>query len=114
MRVFVIAIVAIFLSLAFTLRIGSAGKAACVYRQMLLSLQLARTGRVTNPDSSRTSSEPIVHRLFQILLATQVALGRQNRRMAKKKLDLLQFTSTHVTELRAASSKIMRCEVIQL
>ena len=27
-------------------------------------------------------TEPIVHRIFQILLATQIALGRQDRRIA--------------------------------
>jgi hypothetical protein len=49
------------------------------------------------------AAEPIVHRFFQILLATQVALGCQYRHMAKKKLDSLQFASIHVTKLCTGS-----------
>jgi hypothetical protein len=50
------------------------------------------------------AAEPIVHRFFQILLATQVALGCQYRHMAKKKLDSLQFASIHVTKLCTGSA----------
>ena len=34
--------------------------------------------------------------------------------MPEKKLDLLQFATVHMAEICAGSSKIMRCELINL
>jgi len=42
------------------------------------------------------------------LLATEIALRRQNRSMAKQELNLLQFPSAGVTKLGAGAPKIMR------
>jgi hypothetical protein len=36
-------------------------------------------------------SEPVIHRLFQILLAAEIAFRCQNRGVPEKKLDLLKF-----------------------
>jgi hypothetical protein len=60
------------------------------------------------------ASEPVVHRLFQILLATEVSLGGQYRGMAQKKLNLLQFASIYVAKLSAGPPEVLRCEAIQL
>ena len=53
-------------------------------------------------------SEPVIHWFFQILLAPEVALGRHNRGMPQKELDLLQFTSVYVAQLRTGPPKIVR------
>jgi hypothetical protein len=65
-----------------------------------------------NPREQRT--EAIVHRFFQVLLAAEVSLGRQDRSVAQEKLDLLKLTSIHVAELRTSSPQVMRREVIKL
>ena len=45
--------------------------------------------------------EAIVHRASEILLAAEIPLGRLHRRMPQQELNLLQFTTTVVTQLRA-------------
>jgi hypothetical protein len=60
------------------------------------------------------ASEPVVHRLFQILLATEISLGGQYRGMAQKELNLLQFASIYVAKLSAGPPEVMRREVIQV
>jgi hypothetical protein len=45
--------------------------------------------------------EAIVHRAPEILLAAEIPLGRLHRRMPQQELNLLQFTTTVVTQLRA-------------
>jgi hypothetical protein len=57
--------------------------------------------------------EVVVHGIFQVLLATEVTLGGQNRRMTQKELYLLQFTTVYVAKLRAGPPKIMRCEAVE-
>ena len=37
-------------------------------------------------------AEPVIHRLFQVLLAAEIAFGCQNRGVSKKKLDLLKLS----------------------
>jgi hypothetical protein len=54
----------------------------------------------------------IVHWVAEILLAAEIPLGRLYRRMPQQELDLLQFTTTVVTHLRACSPQIMRCDVL--
>ena len=45
--------------------------------------------------------EAIVHRASEILLAAEIPLGRLHRRMPQQELNLLQFTTSVVTQLRA-------------
>jgi hypothetical protein len=45
--------------------------------------------------------ETIVHRASEILLAAEIPLGRLHRRMPQQELNLLQFTTAVVTQLRA-------------
>src|SRR6266481_1582348 len=56
-------------------------------------------------------SNPIINRLSEPLLASQIFLGRLYRYMTKQELDLLQFTSRIMTEPGTRSSKIMWCEL---
>jgi hypothetical protein len=47
--------------------------------------------------SGEQAPKPVIDRLLEILLASQVTLGRQNRSVAEKKLNLLQLASVDVT-----------------
>jgi len=52
------------------------------------------------------ADEAAVHGLFQVLLATRVALGCQYEGVTKEELNLLQFTSTYMAKLCAGLPKI--------
>jgi hypothetical protein len=49
----------------------------------------------------RPQLEAIVYRTSEVLLAAQILLRRLYRRMPQQELNLLQFTTTVVTQLRA-------------
>jgi hypothetical protein len=70
----------------------------------LAKAHLARTG---------LAAEAVVHGLFQVLLATEVALGRQDGGVPQEELYLLQLTTIYMAELCAGSPKIMWCEVLE-
>src|SRR5207302_7222983 len=55
----------------------------------------------------------IVHRVSEILFAAEIPLGRLHRRMPQQELNLLQFTTTVVTQLRACSPQVVRRDVLQ-
>jgi hypothetical protein len=57
--------------------------------------------------------EAIVHWASEILLAAEIPLGCLHGRMPQQELNLLQFTATVVTQLRACSPQVMRCDVLQ-
>ena len=38
-------------------------------------------------------AKPVIHWLFQVLLAAEMAFGCQNRGVPEKKLDLLEFST---------------------
>jgi hypothetical protein len=57
--------------------------------------------------------EKIVHRMPEILFATEVTFRGLDRCMTEQKLNLLKFTATVVAQLRAGSAEIMRCNVLQ-
>jgi hypothetical protein len=59
------------------------------------------------------AAEAIIHWLFQVQLAAEVTLGRQDRGVPEKELYLLKLAAIHMAGLRI-TSKIMRCEVIKL
>ncbi len=54
--------------------------------------------------------EPIVHRSGQILLASDVSLGRLNRGMPEQELDLLQFAAGDVAQSRAGPPEVVGCQ----
>ena len=61
----------------------------------------------------RPQFETIVHRASEILLATKIPLSRLHRRMPQQKLNLLQFTTTVMTQLRTCSPQVVRRDVLQ-
>ena len=65
-----------------------------------------RSGRFTvvfMPPSVLCEVKKIVHRVSEILFAAEIPLGRLHRCMPQQELNLLQFTTTVVTQLRACS-----------
>src|ERR1039458_7410399 len=50
---------------------------------------------------------PVIRCVNQILLRTQVPLGRLNRRVTQEQLDLLKLTAGSAAHLRAASTEVM-------
>ena len=64
--------------------------------------------------SQEQAAKAIVDGLFQVLFASEVALGCQDGGVTEKKLYLLQFAAVHMTELCAGSPKVVRCEVVEL
>ncbi len=65
-------------------------------------------------DTSREqAAKAVVYGLSQVLLATKVTLGRQDRRVPQKELYLFQFATIYMTELCAGAPKIMRGEMVE-
>jgi hypothetical protein len=58
------------------------------------------------------TTEAIVYRLLQILLASQISLGSQHGYMTVQELNLLQFAAIHMTKLGACPAKIVWCEMV--
>ncbi len=61
----------------------------------------------------RPQLETIVYRVSEVLLAAEIPLRRLYRRMPQQELNLLQFTTTVVTQLRAGSPQVVRRDVLQ-
>src|SRR5450432_3773048 len=61
----------------------------------------------------RSEVEKIVHRVTEILFATEIAFRRLHRCVPQQKLNLLQLTSSCVAQLRTGSPQVMRCNVLQ-
>ena len=55
----------------------------------------------------------IVHRVSEILLATEITFRRLDGRMPQQELNLLQFAAAAVAQLRTGSPQVMRCNVLQ-
>jgi hypothetical protein len=56
------------------------------------------------PLRSRLDTDPIVYSTANPLFAAEVALGRLDRDMAQKELDLFQFATCRVAKPRACST----------
>jgi hypothetical protein len=50
--------------------------------------------------------EQVVHRMSEILLASQVTLGRLHRGVPEQELNLLQLTTAAVAQLRTSSPQV--------
>jgi len=61
----------------------------------------------------RSKVKAIVHRMPQILFAAEIAFCRLDRCMPQKKLDLLQFATACVAQLRAGPPQVVGCDVLQ-
>src|ERR1017187_5824815 len=57
--------------------------------------------------------EAVVHRMPEVLLATQVSFGRLHRGVAEQKLNLLALPATRMTQLSARSPQIVWRDTIQ-
>ena len=55
----------------------------------------------------------IVHWMSQILLAAKIAFGGLHRRMAQQELNLFQFATVTVAQLRTGSPQVVRSNVLQ-
>jgi hypothetical protein len=55
----------------------------------------------------------VVHRMSEILFAAQIAFRRLDGCMPKQKLNLLQFATARVAQLRTGSPQVMRCNMLQ-
>ena len=60
----------------------------------------------------REDLEPVVHRLTQVLFASQVALRGLDRDMAEQELNLFQFAAVAVAQLGTGPSQVMRGHVL--
>ena len=56
----------------------------------------------------RSEIEKIVYRMPEILFAAEIALGGLHRCMPEQELNLLQFTTTVVAQLRTGPAQIVR------
>jgi len=61
----------------------------------------------------RSKVKAIVHRMPQILFAAEIAFCRLHGRVPQQKLDLLQFTTACVAQLRAGPPQVVGCDVLQ-
>lgn len=59
----------------------------------------------------RSEVEKIVYRMPEILFAAEIVFCGLDRCMTEQELNLLQLTTTVVTQLRAGSPQIVRCNV---
>ena len=57
--------------------------------------------------------EKIVHRVTEILFATEVAFRRLYRCVPQQELNLLQLAPARVAQLRTGPPQVMRCNVLQ-
>jgi hypothetical protein len=58
---------------------------------------------VVSVSSIRLDTQPIVHGGPELLLASQIALGRLNRHMPQEKLDLVQLSARKVAQAGAGA-----------
>ena len=61
----------------------------------------------------RSEVEKIVHRMPEILFAAETAFRGLHRGISQQELDLLQFTTAILAQLRTSSPQIMRGDVLQ-
>ena len=63
------------------------------------------------PATRAEDLEPVVYRVTQILLASQIALRGLDRNMAEQELNLFQLAAAGVAQLGTGSSQVMRGHV---
>ena len=82
-----------------------------------VTLMTPALSRRADPDSAlplaesrgiRFNADAVVHRVPELLLAPEVALGGLNRHVPKEELDLVQFAAGEVTQPRTRASQIVR------
>ena len=61
----------------------------------------------------RSELKKVVHWMSEILFAAEIAFRRLDRCMPQQELNLLQFATAAVAQLRTGSPQVMRCDVLQ-
>jgi hypothetical protein len=61
----------------------------------------------------RSEVKKIVYRVCEILFAAEIAFRRLDRCMPQQELNLLQFATAAVAQLRTGSTQVMRCNMLQ-
>jgi hypothetical protein len=61
----------------------------------------------------RSELKKVVHWMPEILFATEIAFRGLDGCMPQQELNLLQFTTARVAQLRTGSPKVMRCNMLQ-
>jgi hypothetical protein len=61
----------------------------------------------------RSEVKKVVHWMSEILFAAEIAFRRLHGGMPQQELDLLQFATVAVAQLRAGSPQVMRCNMFQ-
>jgi hypothetical protein len=60
----------------------------------------------------RAKVEKIVHRMSQILFATEIVFRGLDRHMPEQELNLFQLATAIMAKLRTSSPQIMRCDML--
>jgi len=61
----------------------------------------------------RSEVKKIVHRMSEILFATEIAFRRLHGYVPQQKLNLLKLSAVRVAQLRTGSPQVMRCDMLQ-
>src|SRR5713226_10100791 len=61
----------------------------------------------------RSEVKKIVYRMSEILFATEIPFRRLDGCMPQQELNLLQFATAAVAQLRTGSPQVMRCNMLQ-
>src|SRR5579863_8904497 len=78
-----------------------------ITRSLRFGPVMSRARSVSDRDSQL---DTVVGRIHQILLGTEIPLGRLNRCMAQEQLDLLKLAACGPAQLRAGPASVMRCD----
>ena len=60
----------------------------------------------------RSEVKKIVHRMSEILFAAKIAFRRLHGRMPQQELNLFQFATARVAQLRTGSPQVVWCNVL--
>ena len=67
---------------------------------------------VRRPLRFRSEVKQIVHRMPEILLATEIAFRRLHGGVAEQELNLFDFAAAGMAQLRARSAQVVRCNML--
>jgi hypothetical protein len=56
--------------------------------------------------------DPVIHRMSQVLFASNIAFSRKNGSVTQQELNLFEFAASRVAPTRATTAKIMRRKLL--
>ncbi len=71
-----------------------------------------RAGSIPDLSAVRLDADPIIDRVMKALLTAKIFLGRLDRDVTEKELDLVQFASGIVTQTGTGPTKVVWGEVL--